>query len=166
MVRSIGPTLGRVFTHPFLALFLKDIGDARKIRRRILEIFDLAVLPTTTEKVKKNLLHFAVVGGGPTGMEFAANLSDLIHQDLSKLYPSLMRYVRISLYDVAPKVLPMFDASLADYAVKIYTREGIDIKTSHHVEELRKGFPDDADSAQNQDRQLKGAEGEGDELFQ
>ena len=138
------------------ALFLKDIGDARKIRRRILEIFDLAVLPTTTEKVKKNLLHFAVVGGGPTGMEFAANLADLIHEDLAKLYPSLMQYVRISLYDVAPKVLPMFDASLADYAVKTYKREGIEIKTSHHVEELRKGFPNDSGTAQNQDKQLKG----------
>jgi NADH dehydrogenase FAD-containing subunit len=138
------------------ALFLKDIGDARKIRRRVLEIFDLAILPTTTEKVKKNLLHFAVVGGGPTGMEFAANLSDLIRQDLSKLYPSLMEYVQISLYDVAPKVLPMFDAALADYAVRTYKREGIKIKTSHHVEELRKGFPNDAETAQNQDKQLKG----------
>jgi NADH dehydrogenase FAD-containing subunit len=156
MVWSICPTLLDIFAKPFPALFLKDIGDARKIRRRILEIFDLAVLPTTTEKVKKNLLHFAVVGGGPTGMEFAANLSDLIHQDLSKLYPSLMQYLRISLYDVAPKVLPMFDASLADYAVKTYKREGINIKTSHHVEELRKGFPNDPETAQNQDKQLKG----------
>ena len=138
------------------ALFLKDIGDARKIRRRILEIFDLAVLPIMTEKVKRNLLHFAIVGGGPTGMEFAANLTDLIRQDLSRLYPSLMQYVRISLYDVAPKVLPMFDASLADYAVKTYKREGIGIKTSHHVEELRKGFPNDSEAAQTQDKQLKG----------
>jgi NADH dehydrogenase FAD-containing subunit len=114
------------------------------------------VLPTTTEKVKKNLLHFAVVGGGPTGMEFAANLSDLIHEDMAKLYPSLMPYIKISLYDVAPKVLPMFDQSLADYAVKTYKREGIEIKTSHHVEDLRKGFPNDPESAQNQDKQLKG----------
>jgi len=138
------------------ALFLKDIGDARRIRRRILEIFDLAVLPVTPEEVKRNLLHFAVVGGGPTGMEFAANLSDLVREDLAKLYPNIMKYVRISLYDVAPKVLPMFDASLADYAVKKYRREGIEIKTSHHVEELRKGFPNDLDSREHQERQLKG----------
>lgn len=138
------------------ALFLKDIGDARRIRRRILEIFDLAVLPTTTEKIKKNLLHFAVVGGGPTGMEFAASLSDLVREDIKALYPSLMPYIKISLYDVAPKVLPMFDAYLADYAVKTYRREGIEIKTSHHVEELRKGFPNDPESKEHQDRQLKG----------
>jgi NADH dehydrogenase FAD-containing subunit len=114
------------------------------------------MLPTTIEKGKKNLLHFAVVGGGPTGMEFAANLSDLIHEDMAKLYPSLMPYIKITIYDVAPKVLPMFDQSLADYAVKTYKREGIEIKTSHHVEELRKGFPNDPQSAQNQDKLLKG----------
>ena len=138
------------------ALFLKDVGDARKIRRRILEIFELAILPTTSDQIKKYLLHFAVVGGGPTGMEFAANLSDLIHQDLSRIYPSLMPYIKITLYDVAPKVLPMFDASLADYAVKTYKREGIEIKTSHHVEKLRKGFPNLDEHKLNQDKQLKG----------
>jgi NADH dehydrogenase FAD-containing subunit len=136
------------------ALFLKDVGDARRIRRRILELFEMAVLPTTSEKVRDHLLHFAVVGGGPTGMEFAAQLCDLVHQDLSKLYPGLTDYVRISLYDVAPKVLPMFDASLADYAVKSYKRQGIEIKTSHHVEELRKGLPND--DYDHPERQMKG----------
>jgi NADH dehydrogenase FAD-containing subunit len=125
------------------ALFLKDVGDARKIRRRILELFEMAGLPATTEKVRNDLLHFAIVGGGPTGMEFAAQLCDLVQQDLRKLYPGLTDYVRISLYDVAPKVLPMFDATLADWAVRNYKRQGIEIKTSHHVEELRQGFPNE-----------------------
>jgi NADH dehydrogenase FAD-containing subunit len=131
------------------ALFLKDVGDARKIRRRILELFELAVLPTTSEEAKSHLLHFAIVGGGPTGMEFAAELCDLIHEDLRKLYPGLTDYVRISLYDVASKVLPMFDATLADYAVKNYKRQGIKIKTSHHVEELRQGFPNEPDQPEH-----------------
>lgn len=132
------------------AMFLKDVGDARKIRRRILELFEMAVLPTTSERVRSHLLNFAIVGGGPTGMEFAAQLCDLVHQDLRKLYPGLTDYVRISLYDVAPKVLPMFDATLADYAVRNYTRQGIEIKTLHHVEELRPGFPnEDPDQPEN-----------------
>lgn len=119
------------------AMFLKDVGDARKIRRRILELFEMAVLPTTSDKIRDALLHFAIVGGGPTGMEFAAQLCDLVHQDLRKLYPALTEHVQISLYDVAPKVLPLFDASLTDYAVRHYKRQGIEIKTSHHVKELR-----------------------------
>lgn len=138
------------------ALFLKDVGDARKIRRRILELFELAILPTTTDETRKHLLHFAIVGGGPTGMEFAAELSDLIGDDLSKMYPDVVKLIRISLYDVAPKVLPMFDAVLADYAVKTYTRQNIEIKTSHHVEELRMGFPEDPEASAHQERQLKG----------
>ena len=123
------------------AMFLKDIGDARKIRRRVLELFELASQDTCPIDIRRYLLHFAIVGGGPTGMEFAAQLSDLIRQDLRKLYPDLEHCVRITLYDVAPKVLPMFDASLVDYAVKSSRRRGIDIKTSHHVEELRRGLP-------------------------
>lgn len=138
------------------ALFLKDVGDARKIRRRVLELFELAQLPFVPEEVKQCLLHFVVVGGGPTGIEFAAELADLLHDDLSKLHPGLMKYVKITLYDVAPKILPMFDASLADYAVKRCERQNITIKTSHHVEELRKGFPNDPKAAANQNTQVKG----------
>lgn len=137
------------------ALFLKDVGDARKIRKRILALFEMAVLPTTSEKVKKDLLHFAIVGGGPTGMEFAAQLYDLIHEDMRKLYPGLTDFVRISLYDVAPKVLPMFDATLSDYAITNYRRQGIKIKTSHHVEELRQGFPNE-DPSQHPEHRIKG----------
>lgn len=122
-------------------MFLKDVRDAQAIRRRILELFELAHLPIIPEETKRYLLHFAIVGGGPTGMEFAACLSDLIRDDISRLHPDLLKYIRITLYDVAPKVLPMFDASLADYAVKQYKRQNVQIKTSHDVEELRKGFP-------------------------
>lgn len=134
------------------AYFLKDVGDARKIRKRVLELFELCHMPFVSDETKKHLLHFCVVGAGPTGMEFAGNLSDLIKQDLSKMHPDLMKFVKITLYDVAPKVLPMFDAALADYAQKTYARHNIDIKTSHHVEELRKGPPHNEESAKNQDK--------------
>ncbi|KAL9042058.1 MAG: hypothetical protein Q9180_000865 [Flavoplaca navasiana] len=123
------------------AYFLKDIGDARRIRKRILELFEIASLPTTSHEMKKKLLRFAVVGGGPTGMEFAAEMSDLVRVDLRKIYPDLVGRVEIIVFDVAPRVLSMFDKSLGDYAMKIYKREGINIKTSHHVEELRPGSP-------------------------
>ncbi|KAI9738302.1 MAG: hypothetical protein M1834_008800 [Cirrosporium novae-zelandiae] len=125
------------------AFFLKDVGDARKIRRRVFEAFEIAALPTTSNEMRKALLHFVAVGGGPIGMEFAGNLSDLISQDLLKIYPFLEPFVRITVYDVAPKVLSMFDESLGEYAMKIYKRQGINIRTSHHVEELRPGLPNE-----------------------
>jgi NADH dehydrogenase len=46
------------------AFFLKDVGDARKIRQRLLDCFEIASSPNTSEQMKKCLLNFAVVGGG------------------------------------------------------------------------------------------------------
>ncbi|KAJ9626505.1 hypothetical protein H2203_004138 [Taxawa tesnikishii (nom. ined.)] len=117
--------------------------------------FEAAALPTTSIEMRKMLLHFAVVGGGPTGIEFSAELHDIIVEDLAKLYPDLMQYYKITVYDVAEKVLPMFDKKLGEYAMKTFRRENIDIKTSHHVQELRKGAPssvqDRGDFHENED---------------
>lgn len=123
------------------ALFLKDVGDARSIRKRILDCFEKAALPTTPESVRKQLLHFAVVGGGPTGVEFSAELFDLCNEDLQRHYSSLIGYVRITIYDVAPSILSMFDKSLSQYALRHFQRDGIEIRTSHHIQELRRGLP-------------------------
>jgi len=123
------------------AYFLKDVGDARKIRNRLLACFEGAALPTTSDEMRRQLLTFAVVGGGPTGIEFSAELHDLINEDMAKIYPELVQYHKIVVYDVAEKVLPMFDEKLASYAMQKFKRRGIDIKTSHHVEGLRRGAP-------------------------
>ncbi|KAK8057650.1 hypothetical protein PG996_011587 [Apiospora saccharicola] len=119
------------------AYFLRDVGDARRIRLKVLQLFEKAALPTTSDEQRKRLLHFAIVGGGPTGIEFAAELHDLIRDDLSKLYPDLQKFVGITVYDVAPKVLPMFDQSLATYAMNHFKRGGIQVKTEHHLTRIR-----------------------------
>ncbi|KAF2673928.1 NADH dehydrogenase [Microthyrium microscopicum] len=128
------------------ALFLKDVGDARRIRKRILACFENAALPTTSDAMKKHFLNFAVVGGGPTGIEFAAELHDFITEDLAKVYKNEVGFAKITVYDVAPTVLPMFDEELGKYAMKQFAREGIEIKTSHHIKSLRKGLPDSENS--------------------
>ncbi|KAK3302160.1 pyridine nucleotide-disulfide oxidoreductase-domain-containing protein [Chaetomium strumarium] len=123
------------------AHFLRDIGDARRIRLRVLSLFEQCSYPRGSDRLsdddKRQLLHFAIVGGGPTGIEFAAELHDLIHEDLAPLYPDLMPLVSITVYDVAPKVLPMFDQALAQYAMDTFARQGIRVKTEHHLQRLR-----------------------------
>ncbi|CAM1505359.1 Fc.00g109960.m01.CDS01 [Cosmosporella sp. VM-42] len=120
------------------ACFLRDVGDARLVRLKVLQAFEKANTATTSEADRKKLLHFAVVGGGPTGIEFAAELHDLVHEDLAKLYPKLMPYVGITIYDIAPKVLPMFDQNLASYATEHFRRNGIAVKTEHHLQRIRR----------------------------
>ncbi|PNH42464.1 hypothetical protein VD0004_g4840 [Verticillium dahliae] len=119
------------------ANFLRDVGDARSIRLRVLQCFERAALPTATPEQRRALLHFAVVGGGPTGIEFAAELHDLIYEDLARLYPQLVPSVAITVYDIAPKVLPMFDKQLASYAIDLFKRQGIHVKTEHHLTQIR-----------------------------
>lgn len=119
------------------ASFLRDVGDARRIRMKVLQNFERAALPTTTNAERKKLLHFAIVGGGPTGIEFAAELHDLVSEDLARTYPELAGDVAITVYDVAPKVLPMFDKTLAAYAMETFRREGITVKTEHHLQRIR-----------------------------
>ncbi|UKZ77078.1 hypothetical protein TrVFT333_004796 [Trichoderma virens FT-333] len=132
------------------AHFLRDVGDARRIRLRVLSLFEQCSYPTSSgdkngriaenalsEEEKRSLLHFVVVGGGPTGIEFAAELHDLIHEDLKAMYPELIPLVRITVYDIAPKVLPMFDQALAQYAMDTFARQGIEVRTEHHLERIR-----------------------------
>ena len=123
------------------AYFMKDVGDARKIRKRVLECFEIANLPTTSDALRDQLLSFAIIGGGPTGMEFAAELSDLISEDLTKLYPELVKKVKIVVRDVAPTILSMFDEKLAKYAMKQFNRQGVEVRTSNRVVALRPGLP-------------------------
>jgi NADH dehydrogenase len=49
-----------------------------------------------------------------------------------------MDFVAITIYDIAPKVLPMFDQNLASYATEMFRRQGIKVKTEHHLERIRR----------------------------
>ncbi|KAF9525269.1 pyridine nucleotide-disulfide oxidoreductase-domain-containing protein [Crepidotus variabilis] len=121
------------------AHFLKDVTDAREIRSRILECFEQANQPTLSDVERRNLLHFCIVGGGPTGVEFSAELHDLLHTEIRKHYPHLAKFSKITLYDVAPNILGTFDKSLVKYTENTLSREGVNILTSHHVERVEKG---------------------------
>ncbi|SOV10040.1 related to NDE1 - mitochondrial cytosolically directed NADH dehydrogenase [Ustilago sp. UG-2017a] len=126
------------------ALFLKDVNDARAIRWRILDCFELANArlnlftsscsgcpnpsPTASEASEmRDLLSFIVVGGGATGSEFAAELHDLIKEDLSRLYPRLRPYPSIKLLDAASTILSSFDSSLSEFAMSKFARDGIEV---------------------------------------
>jgi NADH dehydrogenase FAD-containing subunit len=67
---------------------------------------------------RRNLLNFCIVGGGPTGIEFAAELHDLISSDISRYYPQLARLPRITVYEVSDTILGNFDEELQKYAAK------------------------------------------------
>lgn len=118
------------------ALFLKELSDARKIRQRISECFERAAQPGTEIKDQKRWLHFVVVGGGPTGIEFAAEMHDFIEDDLRKFYPKLMPHVRITLLEALEQILSTFDKTLSEYTMRHFRRQKIEVLTNSMVSRI------------------------------
>ncbi|KAJ7549001.1 hypothetical protein O6H91_07G036000 [Diphasiastrum complanatum] len=114
--------------------FLKEIEDAERIHQSVLDCFETANLPHLSDEEKRKLLSFVVIGGGPTGVEFAAELHDLIHEDLVKLYPGLEEKVKITVIQGADHILSMFDERISDFAEKKFQRQGVEIQTGCFVQ--------------------------------
>ncbi|MCO5592705.1 hypothetical protein L7F22_046708 [Adiantum nelumboides] len=117
--------------------FLKEIEDAEKIRESIVDCFELAALPYLTKEERSRLLHFVTVGGGPTGVEFAAELHDLVYEDLCKLYPDLMPYINIVVIQSGDHILNTFDQRISHFAEQKFQRDGIEVKTGCRVLEVQ-----------------------------
>lgn len=97
------------------AFFLKEISHARAIRNRILTNFELSVHPKITPEEEKRLLHFVICGGGPTGVEFGAELYDFLREDVSRLYAHEKEKVQVTLLE-PNQILPSFDHELRAFA--------------------------------------------------
>ncbi|GAA5917828.1 hypothetical protein JCM6882_004163, partial [Rhodosporidiobolus microsporus] len=61
---------------------LKTVQDAQAIRRRVMDNLEKAALPSTDPAERKRLLSFVVCGGGPTGVEFASELWEMVNEDV------------------------------------------------------------------------------------
>ncbi|UJR09090.1 hypothetical protein I4U23_013337 [Adineta vaga] len=120
------------------AHFLKELLDARRIRSAISDAFESAMTPSQTEEERKRLLHFVVVGGGPTGVEFAAELADLVREDLHHYFPRLVAQdVKITLIEALDHVLSMMDKQISDYTEKHFHRENIDVLMNTFVKAVK-----------------------------
>jgi NADH:ubiquinone reductase (non-electrogenic) len=115
------------------ALHLQDVGDARAIRSRILLQLASAEMPGLTEVEVARRLTFVVCGGGATGVEMAAEIHDLIEDELRAVFPEVARQARVVLLEAATRLLGGFDEALAAYTGEHFGREGIEVRTSTPV---------------------------------
>jgi NADH:ubiquinone reductase (non-electrogenic) len=115
------------------ALFLKELNDARELRQKIIRCFERAALPGLSVSERQRLVHFIVCGGGPTGVEFAAELNDFIQDDLRKLFPHLIPEVSITLVEATTEILSTFDEKLRKYATERFRRQRINVLTNSPV---------------------------------
>lgn len=116
--------------------FLKEVGDAQQIRKRIMDCVETASFKDQSPEERKRLLHMVVVGGGPTGVEFAGELQDFFEQDLKKWVPEITDNFHVTLVEALPNVLPMFSKQLIDYTESTFKEESITIRTKTMVKKV------------------------------
>lgn len=112
---------------------LKTLSDALELRRRILNAFEIAET-TTDPEVQKAALTFVVIGAGPTGVEMAGSISELAKRTLERDFRVIQhKHARVILLDAAPKVLPMFDDTLAASAIRQLEQLDIEVRVGTKV---------------------------------
>ncbi|MGA3350874.1 MAG: NAD(P)/FAD-dependent oxidoreductase [Candidatus Sulfotelmatobacter sp.] len=118
---------------------LKTIEDAIEIRRRVLLAFELAERQAAEGKPVEPL-NFAVVGGGPTGVELAGTLAEICRHALAQDFRSIdPRHTHIHLIEGGPHVLPAYPEDLSRSALEQLQRLGVDVLTSTMVTNVEAG---------------------------
>ena len=111
------------------ALGLKDLGEALQLRNHVLDCLERATAATDPDE-RERLLTFCIVGGGPTGVEYAGALAELARLVLPREYPELRPHeFRIVLLEGGDCVLPTFKRRLSSYGRRELERRGVDVRT-------------------------------------
>lgn len=97
---------------------------------------ELASIPGLTDEEQRGLLHIVVVGGGPTGVEISAEMSDLFNDDFSKLYPKLKGKMSITIHDAAQNILSAFDKGLQEHAISSFSKRNVQVLTGSKIKEV------------------------------
>lgn len=100
------------------AFDLKELAHAEKLRNHILTAFERAVMEPDPAR-KRALMTFVIVGGGPTGVEFAGALIELVHFVLAKDYPELStQAARVVLVEANDQLLSAMPEKQRLYTLK------------------------------------------------
>lgn len=110
------------------AFGLKDIDEAELIKNHVLACFEHAMTEPDPDR-RRALLTFVVVGGGPTGVEMAGALSELMRLVLVKDYPRLnVKDVRVLLLEATDRLLAAMPAPLAEAAAKKLWHKMVEVR--------------------------------------
>jgi len=125
------------FGHDEFAPFapgLKSLQDAEAIRAKLLKAFEIAEIEVDPAQ-HRDLLTFVLVGAGPTGVEMAGAIADMVRGTLKSDFRRVdPRSARIILIEGAPRIVPTFAESLSRKAHARLTQMGVEIRTNARVE--------------------------------
>lgn len=118
------------------ALGLKTIEDALEMRRKVLTAYELAERESDVA-IREEWLTFAIIGGGPTGVELAGALGEIARHALAKDFRRIdPRKSRIVLLEGLPRLLPAYSEELAAKAARALSDLGVEVKTGAKVTQI------------------------------
>ncbi|MDR9391059.1 MAG: NAD(P)/FAD-dependent oxidoreductase [Trueperaceae bacterium] len=122
------------------AHFLKSLSEAVNLRSALLRRFEAAAAAEARgDAPKPGTLTFAIIGGGPTGVEMAGALAELVHGVLPGDYPDLdLARARIVLLEMSDALLPPFAPASQRHARRVLERRGVEVRTGAAVAEVRR----------------------------
>ncbi|BBK32737.1 NADH dehydrogenase [Stella humosa] len=107
---------------------LKSLDDATAARRNILAAFERAEI-ATDEDERRALLTFAIVGGGPTGVEMAGAIAELARNTLAREFRHIdAASARVVLVEAGPRILPAMPPELSTKAEAGLKRLGVEVR--------------------------------------
>jgi NADH dehydrogenase len=115
---------------------LKTLDDALLLRRRLLLAFERAEVETDPAR-REAWLSFAIVGGGPTGVELAGTLAEIARHTLKREFRHIdPASAKVRLLEAGPRILSSFPESLSAKARKQLERLGVEVVTGTPVDEI------------------------------
>lgn len=121
------------------SLVLKDLSDAIKLRATLIDAFEKASEIADPE-IRASSLTFAVIGGGPTGVELITEVAELFNETFIKYYHGRITPKDVSLYLInqSPEILGPFPVPLRHIALNVLAQSGVKVKVSTGVTEVTK----------------------------
>lgn len=118
---------------------LKSLNDAIGLRQRILASFEKAELETD-EAERRKLLTYVVIGGGPTGVEMAGAIADVINYALELEFRNIRpEHTNILLIEAAPRILNTMSETVSDYAKEMLEKKSVKVRCNTTVKDIKKG---------------------------
>jgi len=117
---------------------LKTLSDAIKIREKILMSFEKAERSDSIAEATK-YLNFAIVGGGPTGVEMAGAIAEIAHKTMFKNFRRIRpEKSKIYLIEAMPRILPPYPEKLSERAKKDLEKMGVNVMVNTKVLKVTK----------------------------
>jgi NADH:quinone reductase (non-electrogenic) len=114
-------------------LCFKTIVDAMKLRARVVELFEMAEQAETPEQ-RRRLLSFAIVGGGVTGVEVAAELTDMARETLLPRYPGIERSdLSVTILESGSRLVGAARPAHSAYVQRFLERRGVRVRLGSQV---------------------------------